>query len=70
MFAYGFPVEEVLVEDGIVVGEGLGQAAQAGGGDLLQRLQGPVIILLVREAAKKSSFFSGTTIKTAKSYNF
>lgn len=32
----GMPVEEVLIEDGVVVGEGLGEPRQPGGGDLLQ----------------------------------
>lgn len=32
----GMPVEEVLIEDGVVVGEGLGESRQPRGGDLLQ----------------------------------
>ena len=33
----GVPVEEVLIEDRVVVGQGLRQAGEAGGWDLLQR---------------------------------
>ena len=33
----GMSVEEVFVEDGVVVGQGLGEARQAGGRNFLQR---------------------------------
>lgn len=60
------PVEEVLVEDGVVVGQRLRQAGQTGGRDFLQGLQIQFIFIRRTDGQLRTSKVAAAASRPAK----